>query len=47
MPVGVTYLPVPLGGLTTLIFVLEHMIFGEQSNRAVVTFDHEKKEEVV
>jgi len=47
MPVGVTYLPVPLGGLTTLIFVLEHMIFGQQSKRAVVTFDHEKKEEVV
>ena len=47
MPVGVTYLPVPLGGLTTLIFVLEHMVFGPQGNRAVVTFDHEKKEEVV
>ena len=47
MPVGVTYLPVPLGGLTTLIFVLEHIIFGQQSKRAVVTFDHEKKEEVV
>ena len=47
MPVGVTYLPVPLGGLTTLLFVLEHMIFGQQGNRAVVTFDHEKKEEVV
>lgn len=47
MPVGITYLPVPLGGLTTLIFVLEHMFFGEQGNRAVVTYDHEKKEEVV
>lgn len=47
MPVGVTYLPVPLGGLTTLIFVLEDMFFGQQNHRAVVTFDHEKKEEAV
>lgn len=42
MPVGVTYLPVPLGGLTTVIFVLEHIFFGQQGNRAVVTYDHEK-----
>lgn len=47
MPVGVTYLPVPLGGLTTLLFVLEHMIYGQQGDRAVVTFDHEKKVEAV
>jgi TRAP-type C4-dicarboxylate transport system permease small subunit len=47
MPVGVTYLPVPLGGLATLIFVLEDIFFGHQDKRAVVTFDHEKKEEVV
>lgn len=47
MPVGVTYLPVPLGGLTTLIFVLEDMFLGQQSHRAVVTFDHAKKEEAV
>lgn len=42
MPVGATYLPVPLGGLTTLVFVLEHIIWGQQGDRAVVTFDHEK-----
>jgi TRAP-type C4-dicarboxylate transport system permease small subunit len=42
MPVGATYLPVPLGGFTTLIFVLEHIFFGQQGDRAVVTFDHEK-----
>lgn len=46
MPVGVTYLPVPLGGLSTLLFVLEHIVFGPQGQRAVVTFDHEKKEGV-
>lgn len=45
MPVGVTYLPVPLGGLTTVIFVLEHLVFGSQAKREVVTFDHEKKEQ--
>lgn len=44
MPVGATYLPVPLGGLTTLIFVLEHMVFGQQGARAVVTFDHVKEQ---
>lgn len=42
MPVGVTYLPVPIGGFLTLIFVLEHIVFGSQDKREVVTFDHEK-----
>lgn len=42
LPVGLTYLPVPLGGLTTLIFVLEHVLLGPQHQRAVVTYDHEK-----
>ena len=41
MPVGATYSPVPLGGFVTLIFILEHMIYGSQHQRAVVTFDHE------
>jgi len=40
MPVGATYLPVPLGGLITLLFVLEHMVFGSQAERAIVTYDH-------
>ena len=44
MPVGATYLPVPVGGLITLIFVLEHMLLGSQSQRSVVTFDHEPTE---
>jgi TRAP-type C4-dicarboxylate transport system permease small subunit len=44
MPVGATYLPVPLGGLITLIFILEHMLLGSQKDRDVVTFDHEKIE---
>lgn len=41
MPVGATYLPVPVGGCVTLLFILEHMFFGSQIERAVVTFDHE------
>lgn len=40
MPVGVTYLPVPLGGIITFIFIAEHLLFGSQHQRAVVTFDH-------
>jgi len=39
MPVGFTYLPVPLGGLVTTLFVLEHIFLGDQSLRPVVTFD--------
>lgn len=41
MPVGFTYTPVPLGGAVTALFVLEHIFLGDQSKRAVVTFDHE------
>ncbi len=41
MPVGLTYLPLPLGGLATLVFVLEKAVFGSQADRAVVRFDHE------
>ena len=41
LPVGITYLSLPLGSLVTLLFVLEHMVFGSQHRRAVVTYDHE------
>ncbi|MCY1377992.1 Tripartite ATP-independent periplasmic transporter, DctQ component [compost metagenome] len=44
MPVGFTYLPVPIGGAVTALFVLEHIFLGDQSRRAVVTFDHEAAE---
>ena len=40
LPVGVTYAPLPLGALLTLIFVIEKMAFGSQHNSAVVRFDH-------
>ncbi len=44
LPVGWTYLPVPVGGLFTFVFVLEKMIFGDQHARAVVTFDQQVDE---
>jgi TRAP-type C4-dicarboxylate transport system permease small subunit len=40
MPVGLTYTPVPLGGLVTALFVIEHVVLGSQHHRPVVTFDH-------
>lgn len=39
LPVGLTYVPVPLGGFVTLLFVLEHIFYGDQSRRPVVTYD--------
>ena len=38
MPVGVTYLAIPLGSLATLLFVIEHMVWGPQTRRDVVRF---------
>lgn len=40
LPAGTTYLPLPLGGLLTLLFVAEHIALGSQHERAVVTIDH-------
>ena len=37
--VGVTYMPIPIGGALTLVFVLEKLLLGDQSNRRVVRFD--------
>ena len=38
LPVGVTYLPIPLGAALTLVFVLERMLAGPQSHRDVVRY---------
>lgn len=38
LPVGATYLAIPLGALATAVFVLEHLFFGAQKHRAVVAF---------
>ncbi|MHB1247955.1 MAG: TRAP transporter small permease [Polaromonas sp.] len=40
MPVGITYLPLPIGSFLTLLFVLEKAVLGPQNHRAVVVFDH-------
>ena len=37
--VGITYMPIPVGGALTLIFVVEKLLLGAQSNRRVVRFD--------
>ena len=37
--VGITYMPIPIGGLLTLVFVLEKLLLGDQSQRRVVRFD--------
>jgi len=34
--VGLTYLPLPIGSLITLLFILEDMVFGSQHKRPVV-----------
>ncbi|MCI1193304.1 TRAP transporter small permease [Calidifontimicrobium sp. SYSU G02091] len=39
LPVGLTYVPLPLGGLLTACFVIEHMLFGPQHLRRVVAVD--------
>ncbi len=39
LPVGLTYVPVPLGGFVTFLFVLEFLFLGDQSQRDVVRFD--------
>jgi TRAP-type C4-dicarboxylate transport system permease small subunit len=40
MPVGLTYTPVPIGGMVTALFVVERVWLGSQHARPVVTFDH-------
>ncbi|MDQ2928924.1 MAG: TRAP transporter small permease [Pseudomonadota bacterium] len=39
LPVGATYLPLPIGGVLTLVFVLERMVFGSQAGRPIVRYD--------
>jgi len=39
--VGLTYLPLPLGSIAILLFIIEHMVAGSQKHRPIVTYDHE------
>lgn len=43
MRVGISYAPIPLGGFITLLFVIEQLLYGDQSKRGVV--DYEAREE--
>ncbi|QXH46733.1 TRAP transporter small permease [Pseudomonas xanthosomatis] len=43
--VGMTYAPIPIGGVLTLIFVLEKLLLGDQSHRKVVRFDQLEENE--
>jgi TRAP-type C4-dicarboxylate transport system permease small subunit len=38
LPVGVTYLAIPLGAAATLLFVVERVLWGSQKARPVVAF---------
>jgi TRAP-type C4-dicarboxylate transport system permease small subunit len=39
LPVGVTYLPIPLGALATGLFVVEHLLTGSQAERPLVSYE--------
>jgi TRAP-type C4-dicarboxylate transport system permease small subunit len=39
LPAGATYLPLPIGGVLTLVFVLERMVFGSQAGRSIVKYE--------
>lgn len=43
--VGMTYAPIPIGGVLTLFFVVEKLLLGDQSQRKVVRFDHFEESE--
>ena len=38
--VGLTYLPLPLGSVAILLFIIERMVAGPQNKRPIVTYDH-------
>lgn len=39
LPVGVTYAPIPIGAAVTVLFILEHLVFGSQAARPVVAYE--------
>ena len=44
LPVGLTYAALPIGAALTLLFVIERMLYGSQSERAVVRVEDEPAE---
>ncbi|MDE1166606.1 MAG: TRAP transporter small permease [Pseudomonas sp.] len=43
--VGISYLPIPVGGILTLVFVLEKLFLGDQSHRRAVRLDWAEESE--
>ena len=39
LPVGVTYAAIPIGSAITLLFVIEHIVFGSQAKRPLVHYE--------
>jgi TRAP-type C4-dicarboxylate transport system permease small subunit len=39
LPVGVTYAAIPIGATITLLFVIERIVFGPQTQRALVRYE--------
>jgi TRAP-type C4-dicarboxylate transport system permease small subunit len=44
LPVGATYAPLPIGALVTLLFVVEHRVFGDQSKRQLMRYEEQLEE---
>ncbi len=40
--VGLTYLPLPLGSIALLLFIIERMVAGSQKDRPIVTFEYQQ-----
>jgi TRAP-type C4-dicarboxylate transport system permease small subunit len=47
VPVGISYLPLPVGSLITVAFILEKMAFGSQHQRPICRLEHEVDEVAV
>ena len=43
--VGLSYLPIPVGGILTLMFVIERLLLGDQSHRRAVRYDWAEQSE--
>lgn len=41
LPVGVTYAAIPIGAAVTLLFVIERVVFGPQTQRALVRYEEQ------
>ena len=41
LPVGGTYAALPIGGAITALFVIERIVFGSQSHRAIVRYEEQ------